>query len=64
MLRQALRPLALTVAMATVYLGLADVAAFNNGIFEVAEVIGRDRVLARLDHALPLIGDAAPDRVA
>jgi glutamyl-tRNA synthetase len=26
------------------------------GIFEVAEVIGRDRVLARLDKALPLIG--------
>jgi len=26
------------------------------GIFEVAEVIGRDRVLARLDRALPLIG--------
>jgi len=26
------------------------------GIFEVAEVIGRDRVLARLDKALPLVG--------
>ena len=29
------------------------------GIFEVAEVIGRDRVLARLDRALPLIGAPA-----
>ena len=29
------------------------------GIFEVAEVIGRERVLARLDKALPLIGSAA-----
>jgi len=28
------------------------------GIFEVAEVIGRERVLARLDKALPLIGTA------
>jgi glutamyl-tRNA synthetase len=31
------------------------------GIFEVAEVIGRDRTLARLDRALPLVGaPAAP----
>jgi glutamyl-tRNA synthetase len=29
------------------------------GIFAVAEVIGRDRVLARLDAALPLIGAPA-----
>ena len=29
------------------------------GIFEVADVIGRDRVLARLDAALPLIGPGA-----
>jgi glutamyl-tRNA synthetase len=29
------------------------------GIYEVAEVIGRDRVLARLDAALPLVGSAA-----
>ena len=26
------------------------------GIFEVAEVIGRERVLARLEKALPLVG--------
>ena len=29
------------------------------GIYEVAEIIGRDRCLARLDHALPLVGTAA-----
>jgi len=29
------------------------------GIFEVAEVIGKERVLARLDHATPLVGHAA-----
>ena len=29
------------------------------GIYEVAEVIGRDRVLARLDASLPLVGTAA-----
>ena len=47
MLRRAARPLALAVVMATVYLGLADVAAFNNGIFEVAA-----------DRSLPLdLGD-------
>lgn len=47
MLRRALRPLALAVTMATIYLGLADVAAFNNGIFEVAD-----------DRSLPLdLGD-------
>jgi glutamyl-tRNA synthetase len=28
------------------------------GIFEVAEVIGRERVLQRLDRALPMIGTA------
>jgi glutamyl-tRNA synthetase len=30
------------------------------GIFEVVEVIGRERVLARLDRALPLVGPSAP----
>jgi glutamyl-tRNA synthetase len=34
------------------------------GIFEVAEVIGRDRVLTRLDEALPLVGQPLPDRAS
>ncbi len=34
--------------------------AVSPGIFEVAEVIGRERVLARLDRALPLIGEPVP----
>jgi glutamyl-tRNA synthetase len=34
--------------------------AVSPGIFEVAEVLGRERVLARLDRALPLIGRPMP----
>lgn len=45
LLRRAWRPITVAVAMATAYMGLADVAALHNGIFEVSD-----------DRSLPLRG--------